>query len=199
MKIAPLTPETTTTMLDAAWRLMVETGQADASLTEIARAAGVSRQSLYLAFGNRAGLLAAMARRQEAASPHARRMTEIAEGPVTCPEVLLAFVEAWLAHLPGLYPVGVLLAAAAVTDDQAAQALSDGLAGGVQRKYAAILRQLAAESLLAPGWEPLQAAEFCWSLTHVDAWKHLVVERGWSEAAFLRNRQAVIRATLLAR
>jgi hypothetical protein len=47
--------------------------------------------------------------------------------------------------------------------------------------------------LLPPVLPPTTAADLCWSLTHVDAWKHLVVERGWFAESFRENRKALIR------
>jgi hypothetical protein len=44
----------------------------------------------------------------------------------------------------------------------------------------------------AAGWNAERAADLCWSLTHIEAWRQLVVERGWTAANFLVNRQALI-------
>jgi len=55
-----ITEETRVAILDAAWELIVERGKLDVGQAEIAAKAGVSRQTIYLAFGGRAGLLVAM-------------------------------------------------------------------------------------------------------------------------------------------
>jgi AcrR family transcriptional regulator len=196
---SPLSPETSQAILDAAWRLICERGRADVSLGEIARAAAVTRQSIYIGFGGRAGLLIAMARNADDRSEHARRMREISRGTSDAPEALYAFVEAWLAHLPEIYPVGVLLSAAAVTDAEAAAVFKDRMVGGLHASYRRILKRLARAGHLADGWSVERAADLCWSLTHIEAWRQLVVERGWSSAALLANRRALIVRTVIRR
>lgn len=53
-------PETRVSILDATWNLIVTSKTASFSLNEVAKAAGVSRQAVYLHFGSRAGLLLAL-------------------------------------------------------------------------------------------------------------------------------------------
>jgi AcrR family transcriptional regulator len=196
---SPLSPETSLAILDAAFRLICERGRADVSLAEIAKAAGVTRQSIYIGFGGRAGLLIAMARNADDRSEHARRMREVSGGRADEPDALYAFVEAWLAHLPEIYPVGVLLSAASVTDAEAAAVFKDRMIGGLHAGYRRILKRLARAGHLADGWSVERAADLCWSLTHIEAWRQLVIERGWSPAAFLANRRALIAGTIVRR
>ena len=143
MKPQPLTSQTREAVLGAAWRLIVERRRVDVSLADIAATAGVTRQSIYLGFGNRVGLLVAMARHADAQSTHARRMRAIALGAADRPEALLAFVRAWLQHLPEIYPVGMLLSAAAVTDPEAAEAFHDRMIGGLRYGVCRPLERLA--------------------------------------------------------
>jgi AcrR family transcriptional regulator len=196
-RTSPLSPETSQAILDAAWRLICERGRADVSLGEIATAAGVTRQSIYIGFGGRAGLLIAMARNADNKSEHSRRMRAISDGAADNPQALHDYVEAWLAHLPEIYPVGVLLSAAAVTDGEAAAVFEDRMIASLHGRYRQILKRLARAGHLAEGWSAERAADLCWSLTHIEAWRQLVVERGWSPAAFLANRQAIIAGTVL--
>lgn len=188
-----LTPETTDAILESAWRLISKQRRVDVSLAEIAKAAGVSRQSIYLAFGGRTGLLIAMARRADARSPDSRMMGKIAEGDGADGATLEAFVRAWLSHLPRIYPVGVLLGAAAVTNPDAEEVFRDRMVGGLHAKYEIILGRLEAAGALAPGMDAARAADLCWSLTHIDAWRALVVERGWTREAFVEDRLELIR------
>ena len=197
MKPQPLTSQTREAVLGAAWRLIVQRRRVDVSLGDIATAAGVTRQSIYLGFGNGVGLLVAMARHVDAQSVHARRMREIALGDADAPEVLLDFVRAWLRHLPEIYPLGVLLSAAAVTDPEAAGVFHDRMIGGLHTPYRTLLERLAVGGHLARGLSAARAADLCWSLTHIDVWRHLVIERGWSPAAFRKDREALIGATVL--
>ena len=182
MKKQPLTPETADAILDAAWTLMLAEGRADVGLGEVARAAGVTRQSVYLGFGSRAGLLLAMARRADAQSAHSRRMRALADTTPATAGTLIAFTEAWLDHLPEIFAVGTLLLAAAATDADARQVVRDRLDGSLRGAFRQILAGLPA------GPDPDRAAALAWSLTHLDAWRHLVIECGWTPAEFRADR-----------
>jgi len=139
----------------------------------------------------------AMARHADEQSVHSHRLRAIAAGEEATPETLLAYVDAWLHHLPEIYPVGVLLGAAAVTDPEAAAVFNDRMVGSLHARYRTLLSRLAAAGHLAAGYTPDTAADLAWSLTHIDAWRQLVVQRGWSPQAFRANRAALIRQTLL--
>ena len=91
----------------------------------------------------------------------------------------------------------MLLGAAAVTDPEARAVFEDRMVGSLHARYRELLARLAAAGHLAPGRDPGRAADLCWSLTHIDAWRHLVVERSWTPEAFIEDRVALIR-TLLA-
>jgi AcrR family transcriptional regulator len=196
VKPQSLSSQTREAVLEAAWELLAEGRRVDASLSEIAARAGVTRQSIYLGFGNRVGLLIAMARHADSRSLHARRMRTVSESGADDPEALIGFVHAWLLHLPEIYPVGILLSAAAVTDPEAAEVFRDRMVGSLHARYRLLLERLATAGHLAPG-NAARGADLCWSLTHIDAWRQLVVERGWTPAAFRKNREALIRAFVL--
>lgn len=192
-------PESTRqAILDATWKLLEEKGRADLSQAEIAAAAGVSRQTLFLAFGNRTGLLTAMVRNKDLQSRHVAEMTTIAQADELRPADLERYLEIWLEYLPVIYPVGILLDAAAVTDREAAEVWDDrmkhALLAGIQR----ILRRLGQNGHLRPGTDPSEAADLIWSLVHPAAWRLLVAERGWAPARFAETRMEMIRSLVLA-
>jgi hypothetical protein len=95
--------------------LASERGVAGLTLAEVGRAAGVSRQAVYLNFDNRAGLLLAMARRADEASGFVARIAATRELPAR--ERFVATLDAWLAHLPTILPVARALEAATITGD----------------------------------------------------------------------------------
>jgi AcrR family transcriptional regulator len=198
MKKKPITEETRDAILDATWSLIAERGQIDVSQAEIAAAAGVSRQTVYLAFGSRTGLLTAMTRRKDSQSDHAARLGEISRSNAAAPEDLLRYVGIWLDYLPMIYPVGILLDAAALTDPEAASAWDDRMKDALLMGLKRILRRLAAAGHLARGVDADRSAELVWSLMHPAAWRQLVVGCGWSAEAFRRSRLALIRQAVLA-
>ncbi len=192
MKSKPISENTKAVILDAVWRLLAETGRSDPSQTEIAAAAGVTRQAVFYAFGNRAGLLTAALRHRDATLPYVRRFAEIrASGPVTSASVA-AYTANWLDYLPHVYPVAVLLRAAALTDADAKAAIDDRLVGALLQGFHGMAEALAARRPLPGGRSPTTAAEEIWAATHVDLWRLLVVERGWTPEAFRESRLAMV-------
>jgi AcrR family transcriptional regulator len=184
-----------TRILETAWRLIAEHSDASVSLLDIARESGVSRQTLYVNFGSRAGLLLAMVEHRDATSPELARMKRArADAPVE--EVLESVVRGWFKYVPIVYKVSHALQAAAVTDSDAKQAWDSRMAllhGGLL----AMMQRLKAEGRLAPGWTPAIAADWCHHLVHVDTWHHLVVERGWRPNDVVQRTLAALRTTLI--
>jgi AcrR family transcriptional regulator len=197
MKIKPISEETRAAILDATWSLIARKKRLDISQTEIAAAAGVSRQTIYLAFGSRAGLLRAMARNKDLLSDHVARLGEISHSDTVSLEDFERYIEVWLDYLPLIYPVGILLDAAALTDREAASAWDDRMKGALLAGLKRMLHHLAKRGHLAARLKPDQAAEQVWSLIHPAAWRQLVVECGWSPKEFRRSRLDIIRATVL--
>jgi AcrR family transcriptional regulator len=197
MKRKPISEETRAAILNATWSLIAKKKRLDVSQTEIAAAAGVSRQTVYLAFGNRAGLLTAMARNKDLQSDHVARLGRISHADTVRSEDLLRYVEVWLDYLPLIYPVGILLDAAALTDAEAASAWDDRMKSALLAGLKRILRQLSKDGHVVPGLKPDRAAEQVWSLIHPTAWRQLVVGCGWSPEEFRRSRLDIIRATVL--
>ncbi|GAB4389689.1 TetR/AcrR family transcriptional regulator [Albidovulum sp.] len=197
MKTQKLTDATTDAVLATARRILVEEGRSGASMSAMAKAAGVSRQTLYLAFGGRAGLLRALCDRAAEESENARLMAQLAAAPDGRPRGLIQFAWAWLSHLAEIYPIAIELSTAARTDRQAAGTLAASTLGAVHGQFLAILSAIAAKGLLRDGIPPERAADIAWSLTSPESWRELVVDRGWSAKAFATDRVETIRLRLL--
>jgi hypothetical protein len=63
--------------------------------------------------------------------------------------------------------------------------------------YTAILRRAKVSGRLKEGLTVNHAADLAWSLSHIDAWRHLVVERGWSQQRFAVSRLELLERELL--
>jgi AcrR family transcriptional regulator len=184
-----------TRILETAWRLIGEKQDASVSLLDIAREAGVSRQTVYVNFGNRNGLLLAMVEHSDAHSPDLARMKKARVDEPT-DQALEAVVRGWFKYLPVVFKVAHALQRAAATDADARAAWDsrmDQLRGGLL----ALMQRLAAEGRLARGWTPESARDWCYHLVHVDTWQHLVVERGWKPADVVNRTVATLKAVLL--
>ncbi|PKQ06632.1 MAG: hypothetical protein CVT72_05960 [Alphaproteobacteria bacterium HGW-Alphaproteobacteria-11] len=167
-------------ILDAAWALIAERG-AEISLAEIAGAVGMTRQSIYVHFGSRAGLLVALVRRADArADIHRKFMVALtAAEPRTR---LRACLGVWFDLVPEIYPVARDLVRLRGGDSDAAAAWDDRMSE-LRRIYRSLSRGLHDAGLLAPHWTAARAADFLWAGSSVEAWGLLTVERGWSAAS----------------
>lgn len=197
MKKPAITDETRIAILRAAWSLIAKKKRLDVSQAEIAATAGVSRQTVYLAFGDRAGLLTAMTHQKDADTDHVARLAAIGDAGSHTPEEFLRFVGVWIDYLPHIYPVGILLDASSLTDPSARAAWDDRMKTALLAGMKRILRHLARDRRLAPEWNADRAAEFAWSLVHPTAWRLLVVDCGWSEEEFRDSRLAMIESLIV--
>ena len=143
MKKKPISEETQTAILEATWALIAKHKRLDVGQAEIAAAAGVSRQTVYLAFGNRAGLLTAMVRHRDTRSDHVTRLGEISRARNISLQDFHTYLDIWIEYLQLIYPVGILLDAAALTDTDAASAWDDRMKGGLLAGLKRIFVQLA--------------------------------------------------------
>jgi len=168
-------------ILDTAWGLVRERGIDAVTVAGIAAATGVSRQLLYVHFGNRAGLLKAMARRHDVRSGFAGRAVEAGSlPPVAALERLLRL---WFAYLPEILPVARALEAAAINGDEGGLAWRDRM-GDLRELFAAALDRVAADSRLAAGWTAEAATDWVWARAQPATFAHLVVDRGWPAASY---------------
>ena len=115
--------ETRERILAATWKLMEKSRDLQVRIADIAAAAGVSRQAVYLHFGNRANLLLAAVQYRDRISP-VQNIARAAEEDAV-PGALANFVAAWFEHIPRIEPVAHLLSAASQTDPEAKVAWED--------------------------------------------------------------------------
>lgn len=167
-------------ILDAAWALIAERG-ADISLAEIAGAVGMTRQSIYVHFGSRAGLLVALVRRADARADIHRKFT-MALATVESRARLRACLGVWFDLVPEIYPVARDLVRLRGDDSDAATAWNDRM-DELRRVYRTLTRGLHDAGLLAPQWTAARAADFMWAGSSVETWGLLTAERGWSAAS----------------
>jgi AcrR family transcriptional regulator len=184
--------ETRTRILETGWRLARERGLGAVTVAEIAAAAGVSRQLVYVHFSNRAGLLVAMTRHQDARSGFRDRAWATRDlEPVAALEAL---IRAWHGYLPEILPVAAELEAALITGEDGAEAWNDRM-GELREAFRVAVERLE----LAPGWTVDAAADWAWARCQPSSWRHLVQERGWDPGEYARRTTASVLAEILAR
>jgi AcrR family transcriptional regulator len=191
-----LPPDTRSRILQVAGALIAERGNAAISLVDVAAAAGVSRQTLYLLFGSRAGLLLAMVDQIDEASGTPRRLTELRE-TLPAQQAFEPYLRAWFDYLPVVLPIARALAAAATAGDEDARAAWVSRMNRLRGGIGLLTAGLHAAKRLKAGWTPQTAADWIFASTHVDTWQHLVVDAKWTPAEAVERIIGNLRATLI--
>lgn len=168
-----------------------------AGMSEIAAAAGVSRQTLFYAFGSRPGLLVAMVRHRDAQTDHVHRLAEIARDGAADAYTLRAFTDTWIDYLPVVYPVAYQLETDAVVDPDIAIAWNDRFFNmGLHRGFERILGRMAAAGQLARGADTAWLADVCLSLVAPSAWHLLVTQCRWTSDRFRASRHQFMQTAI---
>lgn len=189
----PGDPATRRAILEAA-RALLEAGGA-VRLADVGRAAGVSRQAVYLHFGSRTGLLVALVQYVD----ESQRLDERAEVVRRAPSALAAidrFAELWAEYLPSIAAVARALLAARDHDAAAAAAWDDRMRG-LREVARFLIRRLADEGRLARGWTVEGATDACWAMILPQVWHALSVEQGWSRRRYARGLGLMLRGAFV--
>jgi AcrR family transcriptional regulator len=163
-------------IVDAGLRLFRERGSEAVTLPEVAAAAGLTRQSIHLYFGGRAGLLAALRAELDRQSPRAAALRQAA-GLRPGQQALAAYVVAWMRYMP--------------------EAIALAEAPETTAPLRRIVERLAAEGRLAAGWTPNEATAWITAQLSPATWRALVIEAGWPPARLAERLMACLAATLI--
>ncbi|MBV1886801.1 MAG: TetR/AcrR family transcriptional regulator [Parvibaculaceae bacterium] len=178
-------------ILNAAWDLVSEYG-ADASIAQIAAAAGVSRQAIYLHFKTRGGLLIALVHQTDKNFGIMESLKKAHE--LDDPAMRLdATIAAWLEFVPKILPVAKDLIRLQSSDEDAKRAWDDRMKELKQwlKQTVASLRN---DNALSPEWTINDASNYLWAEMSVQMWMMLVEECGWSpKMASTRIRKMLVR------
>jgi len=191
-------PDTRQRVLLVARDMITKRGNAEISLVDLAAQAGLSRQTLYLLFGSRAGLLLAMVDHIDQTSAGPRQLATVRQG-LAPGDAFEPYLRAWFDYLPVVFPIARALSAAATAGDEDARVAwksrMDKLRGG----FVQMTKGLRSAGLLADGWTPEAAADWVYAMTHVDTWQHLVVDSHWKPNTAVDRIVATLRQALIKR
>ena len=175
-------PATRERICEAARRLILKRGGADIPLGEVAKAAGVSRQALYLHFKDRTALFLAVAQHADDKRGLPEAIRRIQEAPTGLDA--LRHMAGTRARLnPEIWPLARVLDGVRREDPAAEIILQNRLVArlGACRT---IVEQLARDGSLRAELEPTIAADLLWAFTSLRTWEDLVLVRGWTAAQY---------------
>jgi AcrR family transcriptional regulator len=187
--------ETRIRILEASVRLLEAHRGRSVRMVDIAKAAGISRQAVYLHFASRAELLEATTRYlDEVLGLEQRLARSRAAGSGT--ERLDAYIEFWGNYIPEIYGVARALIAAQDTDEAAAAAWNERMQA-MRDGCRAAIEALVSDGSLVEEWNTREATDFLWTMLSVENWEKLTQECNWSSRQYIRRMQAVARRSFL--
>jgi AcrR family transcriptional regulator len=176
---------------------MIEAGRlGDLTMAAVAQAAGVSRQTVYVQFGTRAGLLVQMVRERDEANPRGERV-DAALATADPVEALVAFTRELAGWWREIHPIAHALHAAALTDEAAQAAWEDRMAHLRAYTGQAVAR-LADARMLAAGWDVALASDWLAAQLNPIAWLLLVEGSGWTPDIYEERMAAIVGDVLVA-
>jgi AcrR family transcriptional regulator len=137
-------------------------------MAEIARAADVSRQAVYLHFGDRAKLLVALVQHADERRGLPAQVAKVIGAP-TGVAAVAEMVSLQARMNPGSWAVARALDAVRRVDADAEHAWQDRLQNRLNG-CRAIVRRLAQKGSLRPGLDPETATDLLWSLPSLRTW-----------------------------
>ncbi|HEX7975604.1 MAG TPA: TetR/AcrR family transcriptional regulator [Anaerolineales bacterium] len=182
--------DTRTRILESTWRLMEQHRGQGVRIQDIAKAAGVSRQAVYLHFPSRAELLIATTRYVDEIHQLDERLRPLREAE-NAVESLNAFVVFWADYIPEVYGLAKALLALYETDSDAAAAWDDRMEALRQGCWA-VVKGLKNENILAPEWNETEAVDWMWMLMGLQNWENLTRLSGWSPSLYIRSMQTTL-------
>jgi AcrR family transcriptional regulator len=188
------------TVLDAAERQFLTDGYAATTITTIATEAGVSVETVYKAFGGKAGLIRAIydrrlaGRRPVSAYQRSDEMRARESDPRTIMHNWGALTGEVAAQLT---PIRSLIRCAAATAPDMATLLKDSDDERLERMHHHA-QFLADRGYLRGGVTVAQATDILWTCTSAELYELLVAQRGWSLPQFARFVAELMICALLA-
>lgn len=162
---------------------------------DIAKAAGISRQAVYLHFASRAELLAATTLYLDEKLGLEKRLAR-SRAARSGMERLDAYIEFWGNYIPEIYGVARALLVAQDTDEAAAAAWDERM-GAMRDGCSAAIEALHSDGQLAEEWNIKTATDFLWTLLSVRNWEHLTQVCGWSSRTYIKRMQAAAQRTFI--
>jgi AcrR family transcriptional regulator len=183
-------------ILDTARGLVEARPDAVPSMSEVARATGISRQALYLHFPDRSALLLALVEHvddRESLEAGIAAVEAAADGP--------AQARAWVAmqarRNPSIASLARALDQSRHTDDPATAAWRDRT-DNRRRGATAIVQRLRREGRVHRSWTTAEAATLVWEFVSFRVWDDLVNEAGLTPERYVEIVTTAVLATLAA-
>ncbi|HEX9866520.1 MAG TPA: TetR/AcrR family transcriptional regulator [Acidimicrobiia bacterium] len=187
-------PETRHRILRATWEL-IEEGGSGITLVDAADRAGVSRQTVYLHFGDRAGVLLALVQYMPETLGFREQLAHVFDAP-TGAEMIERAVKLHSTYTSKIDSVAQVLEAAQYQDEDLGAAWRDRM-DATRAAHRAIIQRVADEGQLADGWTVDTAGDLFYTVTMNGPWRELTRELGWTPEQYAENITRLLRRSFL--
>ena len=187
--------ETRNRILQTAWKLLETGSGSQVRISDIADAAGITRQALYLHFPKRADLLIATTKYLDQVKNVDDKLAA-SRAAKTGIERLDAFIDAWAGHIPDIYGIAKALLAMQHTDEDARLAWHNRIQAVREGCEAAVVA-LERDNRLAADMSVETATDILAMLLSVRNWEQLTIDRGWSQQDYVTAMKRLARAAIV--
>ena len=180
--------------------LFLAKGYGRTTIAAIARAAGVSKESVYKGFGGKPGLVRAIYEQSllGAGGPPAEERSDRAQTTVTDPRELMEQFGRFVTEISPLgSPVYLLIRDAAASGDQDMAALLRDVDDERYQRMLHNAHQVLGRGFLRPGLTVEEVADVFFMSTSAELYETLVLKRGWTAERFGRLVARTLEANLL--
>ncbi len=189
--------DTRTRILKATWHLMEQRHGLGVKMSDIASAAGISRQAVYLHFATRTELMIATVNYVDEIKGLNERLNQLKQARNGA-ELLDACVDVWGNYIPEIYGLAKALMMTRDTDEATAAAWNGSMAC-LREVCQDIIDTLDRENQLASEWPKTQAVELFMTLISIQNWEQLTTECGWSTTQYVTRMKTLLRHTFVKR
>jgi AcrR family transcriptional regulator len=187
--------DTRTRILKATWQLMEQRLGKTISMSDVAKAAGISRQAVYLHFDSRTELMIATSNYVDDIKGLNERLGQLKEAS-NGTELLEASIDVWGNYIPEIIGIAKALLATRDTDEAMAAAWNNNMSC-LRDLCRETIAALESEGVLAPEWSPEQATDMFWTMISIHNWEQLTAECGWSNTQYIDNMKMQLKRTLI--
>ncbi|MDH5257054.1 MAG: TetR/AcrR family transcriptional regulator [Gammaproteobacteria bacterium] len=188
-------PDTKRHILEATWHLMEQRPGRSVSMSDIAKAAGISRQAVYLHYASRTELIIATSNYVDEIKGLNERFKQLLAAKNAI-ELLETCVDVWGNYIPEIYGLAKAMLMTRDTDEATAAAWNRNMQclHDVCRE---VIGALEHEGILSSGWAKKDAVEMFSTMISINNWEQLTVECGWSQAQYIDRMKNLLKRTFI--
>jgi AcrR family transcriptional regulator len=188
-------PETRKRLLETVIALLLDPNGSALRMVDVAKAAGVTRQTVYDHFKNRSEMLISAVLDFGDAQNVDDHLAQSRAAPTGIAR-MEAYTDGLMGFYPSISPVHKALTRLGAGDQDAVDAWGNRMSAMKEGCHAA-MAALERDGMLTERLTLEKATDYYFTLLSIDAWSHCVTDCGWTQDAYVKNLQAVTRAVLV--